>query len=540
MYNMLIVDDEMLAVQAIAEGIDWSDLMIGDIFRAYDFQEAIHLLQQQRIDILITDIEMPERNGIELVTYTTQHFPKVISIITTGHANFHYAQAIIGLGALHYLLKPLDFQELKDIVGKAIGQLDQQKNVDDFYAVYEHSQKQWNQQIPLLSERLWQDVLNQSIRPSYEDIAVNLDLLRISVSRATQFVVILISIEHWQKELNARDEEIMEYAIRKAASEVFLASFEGQVLQDRHGSNVVLLFLDPQDTTSQISTERIREVCDEYIRSCGEFFHCSLSCYIGANVPLSELPFELRRLIHLEKHNVNKLHAVIESQSQHLLAGGIEDNEDGYSIPFAQWKLLLEIGQRTEFLKSLEEWSPDNAYLTLDRLQSIYLGFVEMFLDGLVHESKPTGSLLSLLTDSAAALKSIHHLKLWARQAAELLFEARNGQRAGKSTFVSEVILYIEEHLHEELTREQLSLQVHLNSAYLSRLFRKETGLSLSDYIIKQRMTKAKELLKDPDSKISAVAETVGYSHFSHFSKMFKKVVGLTPQEYRNGYLSNS
>ena len=77
---------------------------------------------------------------------------------------------------------------------------------------------------------------------------------------------------------------------------------------------------------------------------------------------------------------------------------------------------------------------------------------------------------------------------------------------------------------------------MYLNPAYLSRLFRKETGLSLTDYMVEQRLRKAKAELESTNIKISDIAVSVGYSNFSHFSKLFKKLTGLTPQEYRKKY----
>lgn len=83
------------------------------------------------------------------------------------------------------------------------------------------------------------------------------------------------------------------------------------------------------------------------------------------------------------------------------------------------------------------------------------------------------------------------------------------------------------------MSREDIAEHVYLNPAYLSRLFRKETGLSLTDYTASLRIQKAKLELLDTNHRVSDVAMSVGYSNFSHFTKLFKKTTGLTPQEYR-------
>jgi two-component system response regulator YesN len=80
---------------------------------------------------------------------------------------------------------------------------------------------------------------------------------------------------------------------------------------------------------------------------------------------------------------------------------------------------------------------------------------------------------------------------------------------------------------------------VYLNPSYLSRLFKKETGQSLSDYIGQVRMEEARRLLSQTNMKIVQVAEESGYRNVSHFAKMFKRMTGVTPQEYRNKFMGD-
>lgn len=88
-------------------------------------------------------------------------------------------------------------------------------------------------------------------------------------------------------------------------------------------------------------------------------------------------------------------------------------------------------------------------------------------------------------------------------------------------------------HMRESVSREEVAGAVFLNPAYLSRLFKRETGVSLSDYIIRIRLEKARELLVTTNYKISHIAEMVGYESFPHFTRLFKKMVGVGPHHYR-------
>ncbi|MDR0382348.1 MAG: response regulator [Oscillospiraceae bacterium] len=106
---------------------------------------------------------------------------------------------------------------------------------------------------------------------------------------------------------------------------------------------------------------------------------------------------------------------------------------------------------------------------------------------------------------------------------------------AGKS-IVGKVIEYIDENLRNALTRRELCGVAYVHQDYLSAIFRKETGQTISEYIFEKRMSFAMKLLRETDRPIGMICEMVGYSYNSHFSKMFKMKTGLSPQQYRSGF----
>src|SRR5690606_15901963 len=133
-------------------------------------------------------------------------------------------------------------------------------------------------------------------------------------------------------------------------------------------------------------------------------------------------------------------------------------------------------------------------------------------------------------------IKSLARLRSWTMTVCSQISGYMSAEGKQVSSVVDKVQQYMLEHLDQEFSRERLAEQVYLNPAYLSRLFRRETGLSLTDYMVKLRMNKAKEQLESSNLKVSDIAYLVGYANFSHFSKLFKKTTGLTPQEYRKMY----
>lgn len=101
---------------------------------------------------------------------------------------------------------------------------------------------------------------------------------------------------------------------------------------------------------------------------------------------------------------------------------------------------------------------------------------------------------------------------------------------------VQKVKTYVKEHLHEDITRERIAEYVYLNPSYLSRLFRKETNMSMVDYINHQRIETSKFFLEQSDLSVLSISVKVGFSYVSYFDKVFKKSVGMTPAEYRERY----
>jgi len=119
-YSILLVDDEEFALQGIEQGVDWERIGIMRVYKTHEKKTAIRMLESYPIDIVLTDIEMPEGSGIELIRWLKENQPHCVSIFYTCHADFSYAQEAVKLGALDYLLKPIPYDELETILQKAI------------------------------------------------------------------------------------------------------------------------------------------------------------------------------------------------------------------------------------------------------------------------------------------------------------------------------------------------------------------------------------------------------------------------------------
>ena len=531
MLTMLVVDDELYALKGITQGIDWSDLPIGAILEAESVAEARRHIERQAVDLLISDIEMPEANGLELLRYIREASPQTLTVFLTGHARFEYAQEALHMGCFDYVLKPIDHDVLKEIVARAIEEVLRRREQADFEKKLEDYRRQWVSQLPILVDRFWRELLEGRIGLAAERLDREFAQLDIPLTAEKgRLLPVLLSVEQWDVELDSRDESIMEYALRKAAAETILGERPGTVVQDPGEYSLGLLYLGESDAPDR---QALLERCRQFVQACHAYFHCRVSCYLGDSVRLGELPAAVERLLRLERSNVTASQTVIDA----AVEGGESPGGQPVALPsFLEWGILLDNGRQDELVRAIEAATDQFAReaagretLELFRYGLLHLLYQAAFRAGVsVYEALDPPDLAD-----TQAVRSPQALKAWAVRLVRKCAEALQDKTRDSSAIVAKVQSFIQDNLHQELNRDDIARSVFRNPAYVSRLFRKETGLSLTDYIAQSRIERAKRLLAGTNDKISHIAEDLGYVHFSYFAKLFKKMTGLTPQEYR-------
>lgn len=526
MVSMLVVDDEIYALKGITQGIDWSGMPIGSILEAEDVSQALRLLETHSVDLVISDIEMPGMNGLELLRWIREHRPQTLTVFFTGHARFDYAQEALHQGCFDYILKPVDHDELKTIVKRAIAEIEVRKERETFETMLEANRKMWSEQLPILVERFWQELLAGRIGLVPDRLNRQLANYGIPLQAGSRVLPVLLSIEQWNAELDTRDESIMEYALRKAAAETILDDWPGTVLQDRNELNLVLLYLGE----GEADRDELLRRCREYVQACAGYFHCRVSCYVGEAAIVGGLSGAVDRLQQLERSNVSVSQSVIDTltDGQGSAGGGT-----GFQLPsFPDWGMMLESGGYEELVDRIEHSLTDSAnreLLALFQYGILHMLYQAAFRKGIsIYEVFTVQEL-----KDAPWPQNPHQLSAWAGKLVRKMGRTLAERQRDTSVIIAKVRDYIAERLHEELTRDEIAHSVYRNPAYLSRLFRKETGSSLSDYIAQLRIERAKRYLIETNDKVSNIAEDVGYAHFSYFAKLFKKMTGLSPQEYR-------
>ncbi|WP_022769608.1 response regulator transcription factor [Butyrivibrio sp. NC2007] len=138
-FNILLTDDEEPALLGLEEGVNWEKLDVEKIYKCHSKDTAVRMLKTYPIDILITDIEMPNGNGIELIRWLRENKPGVKAVFYTGHAEFAYAQEALRLGVEDYLLKPIPYDELEEIISRIEKKIILEEKSVDFSELAEDS-----------------------------------------------------------------------------------------------------------------------------------------------------------------------------------------------------------------------------------------------------------------------------------------------------------------------------------------------------------------------------------------------------------------
>ena len=222
-----------------------------------------------------------------------------------------------------------------------------------------------------------------------------------------------------------------------------------------------------------------------------------------------------------------------------LLGRPAEKAPEVFRIPqIGAWQKLLQTGcaqaMEQEACQLLDKLTVNNQ-LNSQTLRYFYQDFMQMLFS--FPEKKRQGDMFrepEALELYRNGMKTVPDMKALVHYVASVW---DNETEESSQSTVEIIMAYIAEHLENELRREELAEAVHLNPDYMARLFKKETGMNLKDYIIQQKMQEAQSLLCTTNLPISLVAAKVGYTNFGHFSTSYKKFYHKTPQEERSAAL---
>ncbi|REE92771.1 two-component system response regulator YesN [Paenibacillus taihuensis] len=533
MYRALIVDDEAHAVRGLVAGVRWDRLDIVDVRTAHSLRQAVDIFETETIDLMVCDIEMPQGSGLELLEWVREHRPQTETIFLTCHSEFYYTKRAIQLSSFDYLLKPVDYEDMENVIVKALGKIKDSKDRQISEEMLKGVVRKFESHRPLRIERFWRELVEQTVPSIPAKINELSAELNVPYTETMKFCPIFIRVRKWHKQLSQREQRIMTYALRNAAEEkVAGMSSEGGVLPVDFGALLVLL---PDPTRDQLLA--LKNVCQEYIESCNRYFNCNLCVYIGDLSYTHEVVGSLAQLRKADTDNVTISNEVL------VLRDVPKEVQTLPPLPLKEWGEWLMNGSKdrltADFQRYMSDLRANKLQLDAASLRLIYQDFLQMLFYVLQYKGLQAKDVFAekMLTDKPEeVLDSVESFTEWALYFIEVAISRLHS--AHRSLTVVECVKqFVAEKLGEQdLSREDIASYVYLNPDYLSRLFKKETKMSISDYLQLQRIEYAKGLLERSEQSVSDIAVAAGYSNLSYFSTIFKKETGCSPSDYRKLY----
>lgn len=490
--KLLIVDDQSTVVQGLLHCTNWAAMGFTVVDTALNAVDAKASLLRQEAEVMLCDIEMPMESGLDLLDWLRQRGMTTRCIFLTAHAEFRYAQEALRLGGFDYIMQPAPYEQVADAVSRALENVKEERAALELQsrgAVFDDQKKE-------IVETMLRGFLLSNAPGSSLTAFEELSLVP---RQERECWVALMQPLRWKQGEEPWELSLLSTAVGNMSSEVFTPL---QVLS----------------VTVAIPAEQCLVLV--------------LQSRVEGPQPFEQASEIYQKLLQQRSENVALKGGV-------LLGRPAEKAPEVFRIPqIGAWQKLLQAGcaqaMEQEACQLLDKLTANNQ-LNSQTLRYFYQDFMQMLFS--LPEKKRQDDMFrepEALELYRNGMKTVPDMKALVHYVASV-WDSETEENS-RST-VEIIMAYIAEHLENELRREELAEAVHLNPDYMARLFKKETGLNLKDYIIQQKMQEAQSLLCTTNLPISLIAAKVGYTNFGHFSTSYKKFYHKTPQEERSAAL---
>lgn len=547
MYRMLIVDDEEIITDGLADIFGKLNLGL-DIYKAYSGQEALELLNRTRVDIVLSDICMPGMDGLELMETIRLNWPQCKIVFLTGHNDFNYVYQAIQASDVQYVLKNEGYPKLIAAVERALKELEETLRANH---LIRRSKEQLHTLETLAHGDYFRNLLFHNVLFEWE-LEEDFKRLHIPLDASMPILIALGNVTSAGSTGTSPtyvDRRETALAI-KFLAEAFLTDRTSSIgFIDRYGDLIWLFqpkrWNDSERTDVFAQTVMFLEGTFELIQqSCLESLDAEVAVTLSGEAFAWEgLPAMYDKM---RRHQYDRTGDGTRMVQKVFPSEGSPSSASIRSRSlrekFEALAVHLEAGRREEFMGLFNELTEPAAY-ELERgdpeLTELSYTVALMLLSYINRwEIREIGSFgLMKLEDYRSWREAFGFLK----GVADVLFSLRkSGEQKRAAGAIDKICSFIEQNLSEDLSLVRLADEFHFNPSYLSRLFKQERGVNLSDYMDELRLRKAKELLKREELKIAEIGCLIGYEMPQSFTRFFKKWTGLTPQEYRTVRLSRN
>lgn len=505
-YKVLLIDDEPSALEGLLLWIDWQALGFEVCGTCSNGKEGLELMKQLEPDLVITDINMPVMNGLEMVAAWQQTQSKKIKFaILSGYSEFEYAKTAIHYGINHYLVKPVFPEEATEELLEIYQELEQE------------SQKRKQQQRASSAEAiaLIKGILNERANPT------NLTILSTLSEKKRNWNICLIQTG-----------SSLYTEIREKAAEL-ITDKDSMLLMDLEAHCCGIVY-------GYDSTDEEELIHQKISLSLGE--PVSAALYIAAGEGVDSL----LQIANSYRTAKEALKCYFYQPEVSGISRYMEIQNRPFNYHYDHIQLtdnlirpihILDLAGFTQAVNAASD-SFYEMHIAPEVVKKIVVHIMYKIVEGTSEASEAQGS--SLLTqinipemlDAMITLKDLmRNLQQCGEACIGILLKEQHLKSQG---IVHEINSYIEEHYTEALTIKKLSEIFFLHPVYLGQLLNKKNGINFNEQLHNLRIRKASQLLIENNLKNSEIAEKVGYSNYSQFLKQFEKKMNMSPNEFKH------
>ncbi len=538
MFRLLVVEDEEMIRNKIIYNTNWKEHGFVEVLQASNGMEALDIVRKNNIDIVITDIQMPEMNGIELIREIKSLNRGIKCIIITAYAEFEYAKESVKLNVNDYILKPFKSKDLLDIVKKLSEEINRERNER---VEVENLRRQLRENKKALREKLFNDLLSNSY---IGDIESDLNYLELSKLRNREYFIAVININNFMELIIEEDEE-QKYIVN--------LSFYNLVTK-------FLTYLE-KDTSDTSEDKLVYSVINYKIDQLVIVVYEDIDKFTSAFEDLiklgrMELGFCITIGIGNKYKNLTDVHISYREACSAALLDRVygreivyifNDLNFGNKVYSKQLHILgdtklyddLKIGAFPEIKNDIVDIITQikSSKLELDAINTIIYNVVLLSCKTINELGYDIFEIMGEDFNLHFDVKEINNLvqlEEWLLSFFYKVNEYINQKRSNRNQkLLSKVKDYVDGNYSENITLTSISKDFGISSGYLSVLFNDYIGQNFIDYLTNLRIQSAKNLLKSTDLKIYEIADRVGYRDAYYFSTAFKKIVGINPTDYR-------
>lgn len=520
--KVMLVDDEENTRKLLKLLVNWEDLGFTISGEASSGQEALHMMDEIRPDLVITDVRMPYMDGLEFSKLALQVYPNLKIIVLTAYEDFSSAQQSVQMGVSAFLLKPIKRDSLTSALNSIAKKIAEEQDIQQEYA---HIQEQLGQMRETLQEKFLSELLIASIPEDELKQKIQYFSLE-SIEKQVQAAVITLRGE--PENMDGEKRILYSIAAIDLVKQFFEDDSQAYVFSDYLG-NIVIAYTGSSGSF-EIVMERLKNILSSKLPG-------RVSAGIGTlRNGLHGLPKSYQEACMALKYCIIYGDRIVLSYKD---VGTVDPDDTEQDKSLDEIEFLVRAGLQKEAVEAIHRSLVQQSLADIEDINAIRIKSINIItllfnIATELHVSLPAQEFGKSYMEMIS-LNNISDIEERLIQTADSLTSATRKIRKKKSgQQIAMVMEYIDEHLSDPtLGLASLSAHFYLNPSYLSRTFKHQAGYSIVEYLTDRRIRKAQELLQGSDKMAYEIGAEVGIPDPNYFGKCFKKYAGCSIQEFR-------